>query len=45
MAMILKMKDGVLTVEEKNGTTIEVAIVDDELEVFGNAIIEEIEEE
>lgn len=45
--MRLIMKDGVLTVEEKHGESVEIAIVDGELEVFGNVAIEEeeIEEE
>lgn len=41
------MEDGVLTVSEKHGETVEVAIVNGELEVFGNGnvVIEEIESE
>lgn len=42
--MKLTMKDGVLTVEG-NGEVIDVAIINDELEVFGNVVVEEVEEE
>jgi hypothetical protein len=37
------MENGVLTVSEKHGETVEVAIVNGELEVFGDVIVEEIE--
>ena len=43
--MQLKIRDGVLTVSEKHGDTIEIAVVDGELEVYGNVAIEEVESE
>ena len=43
--MELELKDGVLTVSEKHGNTIEIAVVDGELEVYGNVVIEEAESE
>lgn len=42
--MKLTMKDGVLTVTGE-GKSIEVANINGELEVFGNVVVEEIEEE